>query len=532
MDSTQKYGVVDLFSGPGGLAEGFSAVKNDLGEQIFEIEVSIEKDPSAHSTLVLRSFLRKHDKEYPAEYYEFLNGNIPEPDWERVNQTAWKRANDDTCCMALGSEEARELLESRIPSIRKKYSDRTVLIGGPPCQAYSLAGRSRNAGRADYVPHEDERNYLYKEYVEVIRLLEPSIFVMENVKGMLSSAIKGDRLFMKVMADLRNSARPNGYLLVPLAVEAEFSEGPKPSDFVVRSENYGIPQARHRVIIVGIRNDLARNLTSEMLPLLKSVISPANVMNVLGDLPPLRSGLSRGDSYEAWADVVKGYAEFLQSRSNWQDLSDSEYRKAEELLRDCIEFNACEPTIPRKSTGGASVPDACPKGLRCWLEDGNLDGLPNHDTRGHMQEDLGRYLFASVFGAVKGRSPKAPNYPSLLAPAHKNWLSGKFSDRFRVQLAHFPATTITCHISKDGHYYIHPDPKQCRSLTVREAARLQTFPDNYYFKGNRTQQYVQVGNAVPPYLAYQIAQSVRRLLEQLFADGLAEDTAPNAAEVF
>jgi DNA (cytosine-5)-methyltransferase 1 len=132
-----------------------------------------------------------------------------------------------------------------------------------------------------------------------------------------------------------------------------------------------------------------------------------------------------------------------------------------------------------------------------------------------MPSDLARYLFAACYGRIFGVSPKAPDFPEALAPNHRNWESGKFNDRFRVQLADRPSSTITSHIAKDGHYFIHPDPSQCRSLTVREAARLQTFPDNYMFLGNRTEQYVQVGNAVPPFLALQIAKAVLPIFEHL-----------------
>jgi DNA (cytosine-5)-methyltransferase 1 len=147
-----------------------------------------------------------------------------------------------------------------------------------------------------------------------------------------------------------------------------------------------------------------------------------------------------------------------------------------------------------------------------WLEDRELHAVAQHETRGHMRSDLGRYLFASVFAEIVGESPKADQFPADLIPRHRNWHSGHFADRFRVQLADRPATTITSHISKDGHYFIHFDPAQCRSLTVREAARLQTFPDDYLFLGNRTEQYVQVGNAVPPYLARQIAELLLQAL--------------------
>ena len=159
----------------------------------------------------------------------------------------------------------------------------------------------------------------------------------------------------------------------------------------------------------------------------------------------------------------------------------------------------------RAATRGPAV-------LKRHYRKGSLGALLNHETRGHMEEDLGRYLFCASYATVYGRSPSSPDFPDELKPAHKSWDAGHFADRFRVQLGHTSGSTITSHLAKDGHHFIHWDPRQCRSLTVREAARIQTFPDDYLFLGNRTQQYTQVGNAVPPLLARQIAGVVASLL--------------------
>jgi len=156
-----------------------------------------------------------------------------------------------------------------------------------------------------------------------------------------------------------------------------------------------------------------------------------------------------------------------------------------------------------------------PSELATFLDDPSLIGVSAHETRGHMPSDLARYLYAAAFATAEGRSPRAHQFPDILAPNHRNWKTGKFNDRFRVQVGNAPASTVTSHISKDGHYFIHPDPTQSRSLTVREAARLQTFPDNYHFMGNRTEQFVQVGNAVPPFLALQIAEVLLPIFDNL-----------------
>ena len=504
--ASHAVGIVDLFSGPGGLGEGFSAFETESGEHPYQIQVSIEKEPSAHSTLLLRSFLRKFGDDFPKEYYDFLNGQTNEPDWGAIYPAQWKAAREEALCMALGDDDTRRVLSAKIRKIKKDFDDRTLLIGGPPCQAYSLAGRSRNAGKADYVAHLDERNFLYEEYVNVLAELEPMAFVMENVKGMLSASIKGQEIFSRVKADLESAGRYGGYKLFALAVEAESARSnPGPGDFIIRAEEYAIPQARHRVIIIGIRKDIADSLDPRCLPSLRMSKVQETVERMILGMPELRSGLSKGDTADGWQTAV--IEAVVLVKNSCTNFSRDESQKLQAELTK-LKSRLLEHGNLARFPSGVGLKPTCAPRLRNWIVDSRLRILPNADTRGHMRSDLARYVFASIFGAVFEKSPSASEFPEALAPAHKNWKSGKFADRFRVQTRGKPSTTITSHISKDGNYFIHPDPAQCRTLTVREAARLQTFPDNYFFKGNRTQQYVQVGNAVPPYLAFQIASAL------------------------
>jgi DNA (cytosine-5)-methyltransferase 1 len=512
----EAFGIVDLFSGPGGLGEGFCAYPGAHGG--FEIDVSVEKDPVAHETLRLRAFLRRFGDQLPTEYIDFLNRGGSEPNWSKLYPREWAEAENEALNLTLGEQETATILDERIAEIRQRRGDRVVLIGGPPCQAYSLAGRGRKPSDLGYVAHEENRHLLYQEYINVLRKLRPAAFVMENVKGMLSSSIENRKVFDLVTEDLRSGGGSAEYELFPLTGSAEPHKRAQPTDFVVAAEDHGVPQARHRVIIVGLRRDLFSALDGFAPPRLKAVANRTTVRDVLSAMPELRSGISpRGghvDGVEEWRRAVALGAAKIATMPN--KLSNEEAEKFGDVLSTVDRSHKIFVDKRKDSVGGTSLPRSCPEDLRNWLEDSRLARLSLHETRGHMVGDLERYLFTSCWAAATGSSPKAKDFPEALAPQHDNWRSGKFSDRFRVQPWDLPSSTVTCHLSKDGHYFIHPDPAQCRSLTVREAARLQTFPDNYFFKGNRTQQYIQVGNAVPPFLATKIAAALHSVLLQLF----------------
>ena len=508
--------IVDLFAGPGGLGEGFSS--SGKGKH-FDIIVSAEMDPIARQTLRLRAYFRLLKRDYPRgleDYYRYCNGEAEEPSSTPETGAFWDLAGQEARQITLGSMEGDEELNGLIKARLNKEGRPWVLIGGPPCQAYSIVGRARNQAKQDYVAENDHRHFLYKDYLRIIKDYRPTVFVMENVKGILSSKVGGKGIFSQILQDLVDPSKAldnedggQKYKICSLVSEESFSfsdciDRVRPKSFIIEAEKYGIPQARHRVILFGVAVDEHGNIPAHDL---LSTADPVSVQQAIGGLPKLRSKLSRRlDSQEEWYRTV---ADEVDDLLHHAELENGEMIAPLKATRQAL-FDA-----PR-SSGGERVPKELGQGrtgissLDAWYDDPEIKYWMSHDARGHMPSDLRRYAFASTFADHKKYSPKGHQQFSLpgLAPAHKNWESGKFSDRFRVQLAGLPATTITSHISKDGHYFIHYDPAQCRSLTVREAARLQTFPDNYYFEGNRTQQYHQVGNAVPPLLANKIAKIV------------------------
>jgi len=509
------YKVVDLFAGPGGLGEGFASSVDEKGCSRFTSVVSIERDEFSHQTLLLRHFIRQFaEGEVPDDYYAFLAGDISRDQLYRRYPAAHRHAASSALQISLGSEshgQVQEIIRERIGGSR-----RWALVGGPPCQAYSLVGRSRMMGRSDF--EKDERHTLYLEYLRIIADHRPPVFVMENVKGLLSATIEGKSAIARIVRDLSrpNTAIPDApsdltYRLYSLAEEDMANEEVDPRLFVVRAEEYGIPQARHRMFIVGIRSDL--NVRPGVL---KKMAAPT-VQETIGSLPSIRSGLSKEkDSATAWLSELRA----ISSMNVRRQLNGATY--AGEVARALDFHNLIEVKSPR-AVSSARYPMRRPAHdvLRS-LYDERLSVLTAHEARSHMASDLRRYLYAATFAQKTGRSPKLADFPESLLPEHRNvelGRSGKmFSDRFRVQLADHVSTTITSHISKDGHYFIHYDPAQCRSLTVREAARLQTFPDNYFFAGPRTAQYHQVGNAVPPQLAKQIAEIVAQVLDSIRED--------------
>ena len=502
-----RYPVIDLFAGPGGIGEGFSELINGRGNPCFNIVAAIERDESARQTLTLRHFFRCFDREsVPDEYYFYLAGDITKDELQKKYKSQWTHAENTALKISLGKEShssVKKLIKHRL-----KNSKKWALIGGPPCEAYSLVGRSRMMGNPDF--EQDERHFLYKEYLRIIIDHSPPVFVMENVKGLLSARINGRRVVDRIVKDISSPVKAirknqNGlkYRLYSFSRSGEIKQGVDPKSFIVKAEEFGVPQARHRMFILGVRDDI------DIQPSTLRKKRPPVVGQILSSMPKIRSGVSRQkDSGDLWKEIITSI-----SRADWLPSTNANERLVKKTILSTIR------EVRDSNLQRSSKRYRVPRVMRAWYYDDRLKSVTAHEARSHMESDLCRYMFTSAHGQALGISPKLTDFPSEILPAHKNVREGcegkMFSDRFRVQVKTRVSTTVTSHISKDGHYFIHYDPAQCRSLTVREAARLQTFPDNYHFEGNKTSQYHQVGNAIPPYLAVQMAEVVKEILDRM-----------------
>lgn len=439
--------VIDLFAGAGGLTEGFF-------KEGFNIVAHVEKDKWACETLKTRicyHYLKKeNDLELYNEYIKKANDyrkidlhrNIifdkypklkKKLEYEVLNKTFGDPNVEEG---TTGIDEMINLIEKSLKYNKKKSVD--VIIGGPPCQAYSLVGR----GRMKEQVKDDNRNYLFKYYKEIVKYFNPKIFIFENVPGILSAG-KG-KIFTSIEEEFRNI----GYKILS-------GKNKDHKKNILNGYDFGVPQNRERLILFGVRNDL--NFEYPDFTKNANNFGKTNTLDAIGDLPHLKPG--QGNDY-----FFKEYDETNENLLN----------KFQKLMREC------------------SI------------------GVINHNARSHQKRDLEIYKIA-IKKSKQGERLKYNDLPEKYK-THKN--EKTFTDRFKVHFAKGIPHTIVAHISKDGHYNIHPDINQCRSLTVREAARIQSFPDNYKFEGPRTQQFVQVGNAVPPLMSEAIAKTIKMILNK------------------
>lgn len=432
--------VIDLFSGGGGLTEGFI-------RQGYNMVAHVEKDKWACETLKTRiMFYYLKERNDLKLYNKYIRNS---KNYRQVNQNREiifnkypelrEKIEHEVLNYTFGNEKEDKNATNIDYIIKKieismKYNNVKkidLIIGGPPCQAYSLVGRGVMKERVQ----EDDRNYLFRYYKKIVEHFSPDIFIFENVPGIITAK--------------------NGQILK--AINSEFNEigytllsgvNKNPKDNIVECASLGIPQNRRRIILFGFKSEL--NLSYPNFKEFKLNISDISTRAAISDLPKRQSG--EGE-----------YGEIL-SYPKVKELS--EFQK---LMREDSEF------------------------------------VTLHQTRYHNDLDKQNY-YDAIKKAQVGKNFVYTDIPEERR-THKNIKA--FIDRYKVHWWDDIPHTILAHLSKDGHYNIHPDIEQCRSLSVREAARIQTFPDTYFFEGPRSSQYVQIGNAVPPLLAEIIALSIK-----------------------
>ena len=395
--------IIDLFAGAGGLSEGFR--RNN-----FDIIAHVEMDQNAALTLKTREayyYCKNKNLNY---YHEYLSKKISRDDF-------YSKIPTQILNKVINKEISKDTINDIFFQIDDKLNGDSVLgiIGGPPCQAYSIAGRSRKKDMGD-----DPRNYLYKYYLKFIKKYQPSFYVFENVQGIFSA--KGGTIFK----DIEKSMKKLGYTF-------EYK--------LLNSNDFGVVQERKRVIIIGFRKELNIHY-----PEFEKSNFNYNIKDLFDDLPSIKAGESN-----------------------------SRYK---ENANDCL--------------------------INLKIRNEGWKDLTYHEARTLNDNDSKIYKLC-----IKNTNIKYTDLPNELIK-HNN--KNCFLDRFKVVEYEKPCHTMVAHISKDGHHYIHPDLKQCRSLSVREAARIQSFPDDYYFESSKTSAYKQIGNAVPVLMADMIAKKIEESL--------------------
>ena len=410
--------ILDVFSGAGGLTEGFRH------KEYFKFICHIEMDKDACASLELRNiyyYLKYKNK--LTQYFQYLLGNISKDD-------LYSMIPRDIIRDILNEEISEETIPSIFDFIDKRLGDKELdgIIGGPPCQAYSTIGRASNKSKKT----TDKRIYLYKHYLAFLIKYKPKFFIFENVKGLLSfKDLSGELLLPKIVREFNKC----GY-------NVEYK--------IIDASNYGVVQKRERLILVGYRKDLLLN-NSFFDCLTKYKETAPTIKELFEDLPCIKSG-ENSDKYRC--DVSSQFVgKYIRNR---------------------------------------------------------YDILTQHTARPHNENDL--KIYKLVLKAKKnGKNLKYIDIPEELQ-THSNTTS--FLDRYKALDFDSVSHTVVAHIAKDGHYYIHPDIKQNRSITVREASRIQGFPDNFYFEHSRTAAFKQIGNAVPPILSLKIALAVLKFLKK------------------
>ncbi|WP_214687118.1 DNA cytosine methyltransferase [Exiguobacterium sp. s163] len=409
--------IIDLFSGAGGLTEGFS-------KEGYEIIAHVEKDKNACKTLETRlayKFLKKMNKEH--YYKSYVQGNLSRNLFlDKAKNLGFN--SDSVIC----DEINLDTLDSIFGKIDELKGAKSIsgIIGGPPCQAYSTIGRPMNSLKKD----KDDRIYLYKLYIQFLIRYTPDFFLFENVKGLLSFKDQfNDILLEKIISDFE-------------------SVGYSVSMKIINAAEYGVPQSRERLFIFGCKSNVK---FFEKLETKKE--EPVTLETLFSDLPKIFPN-----------------------------------EEADTYLDNKVSDNSI--------------------GNRLRLRESGWDLLTYHKARPQNSNDLAIYKIVSN-NRKKGKLIKYNELPEDLK-THKN--NHSFLDRYKALDGKSISHTVVAHISKDGHYYIHYDESQNRSITVREAARIQTFPDDFYFETSRTAAFVQIGNAVPPYLSQKIANTIKELV--------------------